>query len=121
VDTDTIKRRIELIEKLQGEIKIAKDMLNEALTNDSAYTDAAEEAKVASSKKKQILSEIYNQPANNKLQVEIKENRDEIMTLKEMLSEELIEYRIERKSEVIEVTDGSQRGFKFSVRLTAKK
>lgn len=117
MDLDQIKQRIDVIDKLQEEIKVAKNMLKDALDNDAAYTEAAEEAKVAASKKKQLRDEVYNLPEHAKAVQEIKDTSEEVSTLKEILSEELIEYRQQHHTESIKANDGQMRYFKLSVKL----
>jgi hypothetical protein len=121
MDIEQIKRRIEIIDKLQKQIKDAKAMLADALENDSEYQKVAEEAKVANSKKKQLKDEVFNVSGNKQIVNEIKENSEEIVTLKEILSEELIEYREQNKTETIEDIDGKLRYFKLSVKLVNKQ
>lgn len=121
MDLEQIKRRIEIIDKLQKQVKDAKAMLADALENDSEYQKVAEEAKVANSKKKQLKDEVFNVSGNKQIVNEIKENSEEIITLKEILSEELIEYREQNKTETIEDIDGKMRYFKLSVKLVNKQ
>ena len=93
MDLSQIKQRIEVMEKIKGDMKIAKNMLKDAQDGDAVYQEIAEEAKVAANKKKQIRDEIYNQADNRKLVDQIKKDQEELAVLNEMLSEELIEYR----------------------------
>ncbi len=120
MEVTAIQKRMAEIDKLQEEIKTAKEMLKDALESDPLYPEVSEEAKVVISRKKQILNEVYSQAANQKLVQEIKVNRDEITTLKEILSEELIEYRQQHKTETIQSQDGETRIFKFSVKFSNK-
>ena len=119
MDLSQIKQRIEVMEKIKADIKTAKNMLKDASDNDTLYQEAVEEAKVGVNKKKQLRDEIYNQPENKKLVDQIKKDAEELQVLNEMLSEELIEYRQEHKTESIEGLDGKLRHFKLSVRLTS--
>lgn len=121
MDTQQIKKRIEIIDKLQKEVKEAKAMLKDALENDAEYQKTAEEAKVANSRKKQLKDEVLNLPEHRKVVEDVKANSEEILTLKEILSEELIEYREQHKTETIEDNNGNLRYFKLSVKLGAKQ
>lgn len=120
MDRQQIIERLKKLDDLGGKIKVAKDMLADALDNDAMYQEVEDEAKQASDKKKKLTNEIYNLPENRKAVDEIKTAREEIATLKEILSEELIEYRNQHKTESIEGPDGQMRIFKFSVKLSAK-
>ncbi len=120
MEKSEIQQRLQKIDELNEHIKVAKDMLKDVLDNDSLYGEVEEEAKAARDKKKQLVNDIYNQPENRKIVDEIKADREEITTLKEILSEELIEYRNQHKTETIEGLDGQVRIFKFSVKLSPK-
>ncbi len=120
MDKQQIIERMQKIDDLSSKIKVAKEMLTDALENDSAYQEVENEAKQATDKKKKLTNEIYNLVENRKAVDEIKAAREEISTLKEILSEELIEYRNQHKTESIEGPDGQMRIFKFSVKLSAK-
>jgi len=120
MDKEQIKDRLQKVDELNAQIKVAKEMLRDALDNDSVYQQTEEETKLARDKKKNLVNEIYNQPENRKIVDEIKATREEIATLKEILSEELIEYRNQHKTESIEGHDGQVRIFKFSVKLSPK-
>jgi len=121
MDVEQIKKRIEIIDKINDDVKKAKEMLKSALDNDSAYQQAAEENKVAASKKKQMRDEVYNLPEHRKVVEQIKDSNEEIGALKEILAEELIEYRQASKTESIQDKDGQTRYFKLSCKLVNKQ
>lgn len=118
---ESIQKRIEEIEKFEEENRIAKETLNAQLDESSAYGEALNEAKLATKKKKQIKDEIFAQSANQDLLDTISENNEEISTLREILSTELIEYH--QKQKVSEITDasGQLRKFKLVVKLDRSK
>lgn len=120
MDIGEIQKRLQKIDELQGELKVAKDMLKDALDNDAGFQEAVEEAKVGNDKKKKIQNDIYNLSENKKVILDMKATKEEISTLKEILSEELIEYRNQHKTESIRLADGQMRVFKFSVKLSPK-
>jgi len=121
MDLEQIKKRIEIIDKLSDDIKKAKEMLHGALDNDAVYQQAAEEAKVSASKKKQARDEVYNLSEHKQIVQQMKDTNEEIATLKEMLAEELIEYRHESKTESIQDRDGQTRYFKLSCKLVNRQ
>lgn len=116
-----IQKRIEMIEKLQREVRDSKEILKGELENDQNYVEAFEEAKEAANKKKRIKQEIENQGSNKQMLVDIKENTEELGTLKEILSAELIEYYSTNKSDEITDANGEIRKFKFSVKLQNRR
>ncbi len=118
MDLAQIQQRLEVIEKLQEDIKKAKSMIDDALNNDSVYTKAVEESKESLRKKKQAKDQIINLAENKQLMKQIKDDGDELLTLKEILSEELIEYRQKSKTESIQDKRGQTHYFKFLVKLS---
>lgn len=120
MDVTQIQERLQKIEELNSEIKVAREMLKDALENDAAYQESAEGAKVARDKKRKLQEDVYNQSENQKIILDMKATKEEIVTLKEILSEELIEYRNQHKTETIHTKDGTARVFKFSVKLSPK-
>lgn len=121
MDINTIQKRIDLLEKYEEEIRTAREMLNGELENSVEYLAADEEAKEAAKKKKQIKEEILNLGPNQKLAADIKANTEEIKTLKEILSVELMQVYKESDSDEFNDANGEPRKFKVSVRLLPKK
>ncbi len=120
MDLSVIKERIGIIEKLEEENKKAKELLRSALENDGAYAQLNEEAKSATKKRKEMRDAIFNQEGNAKLAEDIRENLDEIKTLRDILSVELMDFYSEKKTDMITDQDGSTRKFKISVKLMPK-
>ncbi len=98
---DTIRKRIEQLTKLKEEIKIQKELLKGELENEEEYLKVAEEAKAASQKKKQIRDEILGRGANQETLAKIKDDNEEISTLKEILSAELVQIFHENNTDEI--------------------
>lgn len=114
-DTETIRKRIEQLEKLIEENRINKEMLKGELENDMAYLGAMEEVKAAVQKRKQLKQEILDKGPNQEVLSNIKNNQEEIVTLKEILSAELMSFYQETKSEEI-----AGRKFIFNAKLLPK-
>lgn len=115
-DIATIQKRIEQLEKLKEEVKISKEMLKGELENDLAYLEIAEEVKAGTQKKKQIKDEIIGKGPNQEILATVKNNLEEISTLNEILSTELMDFYQENKTD--EILD---RKFKVTVKLMPKK
>lgn len=113
-------RRISRLEKFREEIRIAKETLKAALDDSPEYEAAAAEAKAAAAKKKQVKDQIWSTPDYHNLLQKIKENQEEIATLQEILTAELME--IYQRDNVDEVPDeaGEPRKFKVSVKILPK-
>ena len=109
------------MEKYEEEIRTAKEMLQGEMENSLEYLEAVEEAKEVTKKKKLIREEILNSGPNQKLCADIKANTEEIKTLKEILSVELMQVYKESDSDLINDANGDPRKFKVTVRLLPKK
>jgi len=116
MDLTTIQKRIDQLEKLQEEVKVSKEMLKGELENDLAYLEVAEEAKAAAQKKKQIRDEILGKGPNQEILANIKNNAEEMSTLKEILSAELMQFYQESQTDEI-----ANRKFVVTAKLLPKK
>ncbi|OQA03629.1 MAG: hypothetical protein BWY68_00687 [bacterium ADurb.Bin400] len=121
MDVAMIQKRIQQLELLENENRACKEMLQSELENDPNYMEAYEEAKASAQKKKRLKDEILGRGPNQKLLLEIKENLEEIATLKEILSAELVQVYTESNSDEIEDADGESRKFKVQVKLLPKR
>ena len=101
MDLDVIKKRIEQLNKLKEEMKIQKELVKGELENEESYLAANEEAKAANQKKKQIKDEIMGRGANQEVLAKIKDDNEEMATLKEILSAELVQLFHENNTEEI--------------------
>jgi len=120
MDLEQTKKRIEAIENLQREIREAKEMLKEELEADPGYREIADEANEITTKKKKIKAELENSGSNKKLLETIKENSEEISTLKEILSAELMQIYTEQKADEITDANGNVRKIQVQARLKSK-
>ena len=116
MELDAIRKRIDQIEELQEEIKIGKDMLKGELENELAYLETVEEVKAAVQKRKQIKEEILAKGPNQEMVASIKNNQEELTTLRDILSAELTE--IFKKNDTDRIDD---RKFVVSAKLLPKK
>lgn len=116
VDIATIQKRIEQLEKIREEVRIAKEMLKGELENDLTYLETVEEVKAAVQKRKQIKDEILAKGPNQEVVANIKNNTEEMATLNEILSAELMQIYQEQQTDEI-----ADRKFKVSAKLMPKK
>ena len=116
-----IQKRIALIEKYEEEIRVAKEMLKGELENSPEYLQSEEEVKEVQNKKKKIKEEILASGPNQKLTADIKHNTEEIATLREILSAELVQVFKESDTDEIQDASGEARKFKVSIKLAPKK
>jgi CRISPR/Cas system-associated endonuclease Cas1 len=121
MDLETIQKRIELIEKHEQEMRNAKELLDGELENSPEYLEAVEEAKVIIEKKKRIKEEILAKGPNQKLAEGIKENSEEVSTLREILSTELSQLFKSSETDEVRGSGGELRKFKVTGKLLPKK
>lgn len=116
VDIAMIQKRIDQLEKLKEEVKISKEMLKGELENDLSYLETVEEVKAAVQKRKQIKDELLGKGPNQEVVANIKNNLEEIATLNEILSAELMQVYQENQTDEV-----ANRKFKITAKLMPKK
>jgi len=121
MDLSIIRERLGQVETFKQENKIARNALSSELENDTEYLKVCEEIKALLEKKKRIKEAIWSKPETQKLVLDIKENREELNVLEEVLSVELMEYYEVKKVDEIEDSTGELRKFKFVAKILPKK
>jgi len=121
MDIASIQNRIKMIEDLEAENRTLKDMISSELESDQIFQDAQKESKEKALFKKRERDRVLAEEGNQKTLSDIKANQEEISTLKEILSTELIDFYGKSKIDEIDDGSGSLRKFKFSVRLSPKR
>ena len=116
-----IQQRIQKLEEYKIEIQKAKEILDDQISGHPAYETANQKSKEASSEKKRIKEEILAKPENDKLVWEIKENKEEIATLEQILAGELIEFYQTSKTDKIQDINGEERKFKISIKVAPRR
>lgn len=116
-----IPTRISEIEKYREEIRIGRETLKAALEDDPEYVEAAEAAKLAAQKKKQLRDKIWSSQEHQALLAMIKENSEEIATLEEILTTELMQVFKEQNVDEVADENGEPRKFKVTVKLLPKE
>lgn len=117
MDVAAIQKRIASIEKLKEDMKVSQEAIKNALDNDGAYQSVVKEAKDVNAKKKRVRDDILNLAENQTFVDKIKDLKDEIATLEELLAYELVEYSQKNNTDMIQGDDGLVRKFKIVVRL----
>jgi hypothetical protein len=116
-----VQKRIEQIDLTEKENKEARSILREALEDDPIYLEAVSEAKEAIAKRNKIKKELMAKIDNQKVQIKIKENNEELSTLKEILSVELVKLHHEKQTDEVEDQFGEPRKFKLIAKLLPRK
>lgn len=117
MDITAIQKRIASIEKLKEDAKVSQEAIKNALDNDSSYQVTVKEAKDINMRKKKIREDILDQAENREFVESLKELKEEISTLEELLAYELVEYSSHNNTNMIQGQDGLVRKFKILVRL----
>ena len=118
METDSIKKRIDIIETLTNELKTMNDMLKDLLQNDPSYAKAEEEKSKVREYAKVAKNKVEEKSDVKKMLIDMKEKKDEIKEAQETLSLELIEYYRQNSVLTIEDAQGRVREMKISVRLS---
>lgn len=117
----TVPRRIEQIETLEKENREARLMLKESLENDPIYLESIEEVRSATLKRQKIKNAILAKNENQKIQAGVKENIEELGTLRDILSLELMKIYQEKQTDEIVDQFGEPRKFKIFAKLLPRK
>lgn len=118
---DDLKQRIFDVENFKEKNKTAREALKNELENSQEYLSACEEVKAALLKKKRIKDEIWAKVETQQLIADIKENKEELNTLEEILSAELMDFYKNSGTDTIEDSSGEPRKFKIIAKLLPRK
>lgn len=121
MELSNIHKRMTEVENYKNENKVAREALKSELENNPAYLEACEEVKTATEKRKRAKDEILAQEETQKIIADVRDNNEELDTLEEILSTELMEYYKESGTNEIEDADGEKRLFKLVAKLLPKK
>jgi prefoldin subunit 5 len=117
MDLELIQRRIEQLEQAQNEIKTLKTTLDDALKEDGRYQEVDLEIREVATKKKRIKDEIWNQPTYREAIQKIKEIKEEIADIHDILNHELLAWRQTNNTDEFIASDGTPRKLKINVRI----
>lgn len=115
-----IKSHITSADKLQEELKINKEMLDDIFKNDPTFQDHAEKAKEATKLKQKTKAEILKRPQVAELNEKVRSLKSQLKEIGSALSDYLQEYqRLSGVSE-IEGEDGEVREIVYVAKLVKK-
>jgi len=121
MQTDSIQKRIQIMEDMKNELRVLNDMLKETLEKDPEYAKTEEEKSKIKEEATVVKNKAYDKSDVRKILEQIKEKRDDIKEAQETLSLELIEYYKENSVLTIEDGEGHVRELKISVKLSGPK
>ncbi len=117
MDLEALQRRIEQLEQAQNEVKSLKTVLEDALREDDRYQEVDLSLREMNMKKKQLKDEIWGQATYQEALAKLKDIKEEITDISDILNHELLQWRQEHNSDEIIGSDGTTRKLKVSVRL----
>jgi hypothetical protein len=113
MDQSAIQRRLELLEKSEGEYKTKKEILQDSLKSDEEMIALDDKAKDAKTRMAAHKAALLNEPDKRKLVADLKDLSQEIKDTKQLLGDELITYFMENNT--LEYTDASGMKRRFAV------
>jgi len=119
MDLEMIRTRMSQIDDLEEENRKAKELIKDQLDNSEDFQEVSQKAKENLKEKRLLKDKILAESQN--LVEDIRANNEEISTLKEILSAELVDYYQQKKTDEIADKSGETRKFKIVVRLIPKK
>ncbi len=117
MDLEALQRRIEQLEQAQNEVKVLKTTLEDALREDDRFQEVDLSLREMNMKKKQLKDEIWGQATYQEGLAKLKDIKEEITDISDILNHELLQWRQEHNSDEIIGSDGTTRKLKVSVRL----
>lgn len=117
MDIASIQKRISSIEELKNEQRVASEAISNALANDSSYQQVVKESKEVNAKKKRLRDSVLETSENKEVVAKLRDIKEEISTLEDLLAYELMEYSQKNNTDIIEGADGLVRKFKILVKL----
>lgn len=117
MDLAAIQERITQLDRAQEEMKQLKTVLDDALKEDERYQEVDLATRELATKKKRIKDEVWGQATYQEALDKIKDIKEEISDISEILSHELLAWREQNQSDEIVGSDGTARKLKINVRL----
>jgi len=114
---EMIKNTIASLDKMQDELKIQREMVNNTLANDTTYGEHEQKAKEAAKVKTKTKQEILKRPAVLALSQKVKDISSELNDKRRSLSEYLYEYHRMTGATQIETLDGEMRQIVSTLKL----
>jgi CRISPR/Cas system-associated exonuclease Cas4 (RecB family) len=111
-----IEKRLELLEKAEAEYKTQREMLADAMANDSELVELEEKMREAKRRHLMQKEAVMNEPENRKIAEKMKDTAIEIKDTKKLLADELVAYFMKNQS--FEYVSDS--GLKRRIAVTAK-
>lgn len=119
METGVIQKRLKILDDLMREVGKLKGSLEDALMDDPNYGKMMEEEEETKKVKKEKKDRIMSTATIKGYQEELKEKMQEIKEIREILSQELVDYYKDSGTLEIVDADGNVKRMKFSVKLVS--
>ena len=113
MDSATIQKRLDMLEKAESDYKIKKEMLTDGLKSDEEMITLEDKMKDAKTRYAAHKQALLNEPDNRKMVADMKDLAQEIKDTKQLLGDELLAYFM--KNNTLEYIDPSGVKRRFSV------
>ena len=117
MELSNLQERIAQLERAQTEMKQLKTVLDDALKENEQYQEVDLATRELATKKKRIKDEVWGQATYQDALAKIKDMKEEVNDISEILNHELLEWRQHNQSDEIIGSDGTPRKLKINVRL----
>jgi hypothetical protein len=117
MELSNLQERIAQLERAQSEMRQLKTTLDDALKENEQYQEVDLATRELATKKKRIKDEIWGQATYQEAVAKIKDIKEEVNDISEILNHELLEWRQHNQSDEIIGSDGTPRKLKINVRL----
>jgi hypothetical protein len=121
MNLEQLQKRIEQLEQAQNELKQIKITLDDALKEDDRYQEVDLETRELATKKKRVKDEIWGQATYREAIAKMKDIKEEIADLNDILNHELLAWRQTHNSDEIIGSDGTVHKLKVNVRLQPQR
>jgi len=117
MNQELITKRLKIIEDLQEEIKKIRNSIQDALDNDADYQALQETINNNRVAVKESKDKISEKAVIKELELQLKEQRNALKEIKEVLSQELADYYRQEGTMEVEDHNGDIKRMKFNVSL----
>lgn len=116
-----IQKRLDALEKAQGEYKAKKEVVNQSLQNDEELLVLEAKLKDSRTRYNAQKQAVLNEPENRKVLADLKDLAIEMRDTKQLLGEELVAYFMKNNS--LEYVDavGTKRRFQVSAKFVSSR
>lgn len=117
MDSVTIQKRLDLLEKSEAEYKTKKEMLQDSLRSDEELISLEDKLKDAKQRFTAAKQALMNEPENRKLTMDMKDLAVEIKETKKLLGDELIAYFMKNNTLEYVTPNGDKKRFSVSAKF----